>query len=314
VTLQATVPASISGRVTPSGRKSRRSALPGIAFILPGVLLYALIVLWPAVEALIISFKRYRVRSGLASPGVGLANYTRAFHDPVAIQSFVNSAVYMLLSVPPQIVLGLVIALLLDKAMPGRTFFRVLFYIPVITSWVVVSLLFLWLFNTDQGVFNWILSSLGLVHHNIDWLGNRWSAMLAISVLGAWKGVGWAMLIILASLAGVSDDLHEAAAIDGAGTWSRFRYVTLPHIRSTLATVTILLVMGGFNVFPSVYLMTGGGPADQTQVPLTYIYKQAFTYLDFGYGSALSYLLAFFIVVITLIQYWIARRIERGAQ
>jgi multiple sugar transport system permease protein len=142
-------------------------------------------------------------------------------------------------------------------------------------------------------------------------LSHRWTAIAAASLLGIWKGVGWAMLILLAALAGVNPELHEAAALDGASAWGRFIHVTLPHLRSTLVVVTIMLVMGGFNVFPSILLMTGGGPVDQTQVPLTYIYKQTFTHLDFGYGSAMSYLLASFIVVISLIQYWVSRRTDK---
>ncbi|MBI4899916.1 MAG: sugar ABC transporter permease [Actinobacteria bacterium] len=296
------------------GRRRGRAGLPGYVFVAPGFLAYGLVVLWPALQALVMSFQQYKLRKGLASPFIGWANYARAIQDPVVLRSFANSAFYVLVTVPPQLIIGLVLAILLDKAMPARTFFRVLFYLPVITSWVVVSLLFKWLFATDDGVFNWILTSIGLVSHNVDWLGQRWTAMLAVSLLGIWKGVGWSMLILLASLAGVSEDLHEAAAIDGAGTWRRFLYVTLPHIRGTVVTITILLVMGGLNVFPSILLMTGGGPADATQVPLTYIYKQAFTFLDFGYGAALSYLLAFFVVVISLLQYGAAKLVERRSE
>lgn len=296
-----------------STRASRRRTLAGLAFIAPGVLLYGVVILWPALQALLISFQAYQVRQGLASPWVGFANYARALEDPVVASSFQNALLYTVITVPTQLLIGLGLALLLDKAMPGRTFFRVLFYLPVVTSWVVVSLLFKWMFGTDSGVINGLLLAWHVVDHPVDWLGHRWTGMLAISLLGIWKGLGWSMLILLASLAGVSQDLHEAAAIDGANAWDRFRHVTLPHIRTTLVTITILLVMGGFNVFPSVLLMTNGGPVDQTQVPLTWIYKQAFTYLDFGYGAALSYLLAIVVVVVSLAQYWLAKRTEASS-
>src|SRR5439155_11779968 len=186
---------------------------------------------------------------------------------------------------------------------------RVLYYIPVVTSWVVVSLLFQYLFITDGGLANWILhDNLHLVGHNIDWLGTRWMAMLSLSILGIWKGVGWAMIIFLAALQGVPRELKEAAAVDGAKAWARFRAVSLPAIRPVVAFVTILLVMGGFNVFISVYLMTQGGPQDQTQVLLTWMYLQAFSFLDFGYGSAISFMLTLVVLALSLVQLRLFRR------
>src|SRR3954470_6798916 len=179
------------------------------------------------------------------------------------------------LTVPAQIVLGLAAAVLLDAKLPARGFFRTLYYLPVITSWVVVSLLFRCLFMTDGGFVNWVLhDTLHLTNHDVAWLGGRWTAMVAIGILGIWKGIGWSMVIFLAALQGVPRELHEAAAIDGAGAWGRFRHVSLPGIRRTVMFVGVMLVIGGFNVFISVFLITGGGPADETQVLLTYMYRQ----------------------------------------
>lgn len=268
---------------------------------------------WPAVQALLLSLRDYKITPGAESPWVGLANYSRALHDPVLVRSFVNAGVYMITTVPTQILIGLGLAVLLDTVLPGRTLFRVLFYLPVVTSWVVVSLLFQYLFATDHGVVNWFLTDvLGVVDHPVNWLGQRWTAMAAIGALGVWKGVGWSMLIFLAALTGVPRELHEAAALDGAGAWRRFQHVSMPFIRPTMVTVVILLVIGGFNVFTSVLLMTNGGPLDQTQVPLTYMYRQAFGYLDFGYGSAISFLLTGLVLAIAGLQYWWARRTADG--
>lgn len=295
------------------GTPRQRAGYAGLLFILPGFALYALIILYPAVRALVISLQKYGIAPGAPSPWVGLDNYSRALHDPVLLRSFVNAAVYMLTTVPTQIVIGLVLAVLLNTALPGRTLFRVLFYLPVVTSWVIVSLLFQYLFATDHGIVNWLLVDvLHVVGEPVNWLGGRWTAMVAIGALGVWKGVGWSMLIFLAALTGVPQELHEAAALDGAGAWRRFRHVTMPFLRGSLVTVTILLVIGGFNVFTSVQLMTGGGPLDQTQVPLTYMYQQAFEYLDFGYGSSISFLLTALVLVIAGLQYWLARRTARG--
>lgn len=290
----------------------RRAALAGYLFVLPGFALYALVMLYPAVQALLMSLREYSVAPGAPSPWIGLDNYARALQDPVLLRSFVNAAFYMLATVGPQIAIGLFLAVLLDGRFRGRTAFRVLFYLPVVTSWVVVSLLFQYLFSTDRGVVNWILVDLvGVIDQNVNWLGERWPAMIAIALLGIWKGVGWSMLIFLAALTGVPRELHEAAALDGAGALRRFRYVSLPFIRATMSAVIILLIIGGFNVFTSVLLMTSGGPLDQTQVPLTYMYRQAFTFLDFGYGSAISFLLTMVVLAVAGLQLWITQRKAR---
>lgn len=139
-----------------------------------------------------------------------------------------------------------------------------------------------------------------------------WTGLIAICALGVWKGIGWSMIIFLAALTAVPKELHEAASIDGAGVLGRFRYVSLPAIRTAMAVVVILLVIGGFNVFISVLLMTGGGPGNETQVPLTYMYDQAFKFLDFGYGSAISFSLTAFVLVISVLQYWWTRRSMRS--
>jgi multiple sugar transport system permease protein len=186
--------------------------------------------------------------------------------------------------------------------MPGRGLFRALYYLPVVTSWVVVSLLFHYLFMTDGGLVNWAIG------HRVDWLGGRWTALTAISLLGIWKGVGWSMVIFLAALQGVPAELKEAAAVDGANAWRRFRAVTLPAIRPVVGFVAVMLVIGGFNVFISVFLITGGGPLDETQVLLTYMYRQAFTFLDFGYGSAISFSLTLIVLVLSIVQLRLFRR------
>jgi multiple sugar transport system permease protein len=233
-------------------------------------------------------------------------------HDPVFWRALVNTAFYMGLTVPAQMVLGLAAAVLLDARMPARSLFRTLYYLPVVTSWVVVSLLFRYLFLTDGGFVNWVLhDTLHVTDHDIAWLGSRWPAMTTIAILGIWKGVGWSMVIFLAALQGVPRELHEAAAVDGARAWRRFLSISLPELRPVVAFVTVMLVIGGFNVFISVFLITAGGPLDSTQVLLTYMYRQAFTFLDFGYGSAISFMLTLIVATLSLVQMRIFRR--RGA-
>ena len=278
-------------------------------FLAPGFVLFALVILYPIARALQISLHEWAIVPGIASEFVGLRNYTRALDDPIFWRALVNTGFYMAVTVPVQIVLGLAAAVLLDARMPGRIFFRTLYYIPVITSWVVVSLLFRYLFITDGGLVNWTLTDgIHLTDQNISWLGGRWTALAAVSILGIWKGIGWAMVVFLAGLGSVPVELHEAAALDGAGSVARFRTVSLPAIRPVVAFVTILLVIGGFNVFTSVFLITAGGPNDATQVLLTYMYRQAFTFLDFGYASSISFILTAIVFVLSLAQLRLFRR------
>lgn len=277
-------------------------------FLLPGFALYALVLLYPIVRAFQISLYDWKILPGAVSKFVGLHNYGRALHDPVFWHALGNSGVYMLATVPAQIALGLLVAVLLDARMPARALFRVLYYLPVVTSWVVVSLLFRYLFSSDTGLANWVLQQGHVVDHNVNWLQQRWPAMIVISLLGVWKGIGWSMVIFLAALQSVPRELHEAAAIDGANAWGRFRSVSLPTIRATVLFVAIMLVIGGFNVFISVYLMTKGGPAGETEVLLTYMYRQAFDFLDFGYGSALAFMLMTIVLGLSLVQMRLFRK------
>lgn len=286
----------------PAARRRRRITATPYLFLAPGFLLFVLVMLWPIGKAAQISLYEWSPIPGADNLFVGLEHYRHAFSDPDLRLGFVNAGIYMLVTVPAQIVIGLGLALLLHTKLPGRTLFRVLFYLPVVTSWVVVSLLFRYLFAND-GVLNWIIVEvLGLADTPPGWLDSRWSALFALCALGVWKGIGWTAIILLAGLQGVPAELHEAASVDGAGYLRRTWHVTLPALRRNLMFVSVLLVIGGFNVFISVLLMTGGGPGGQTEMPLTYLYRQAFDYLDFGYASAIAVLMTVLVLVLSILQ------------
>ena len=282
--------------------RRRREVLSAYLFLAPGFVVFATIILYPIVRAFQISLYQWSLVPGTASKWLGLHNYGRAIHDPLFWRGLENAAFYMALTVPAQIVLGMAVAVLLDARIPGRGFFRAVYYVPVVTSWVVVSLLFRYLFITEGGFVN------SELHLHVNWLGQRWTAMLVLGFLGIWKGIGWSMVIFLGALQSVPAELKEAAAVDGAKAWARFRAVSLPAMRPVIAFVTILLVIGGFNVFISVYLITQGGPLQETQVLLTYMYQEAFSYLDFGYGSALAFILTLIVFVLALVQLRLFRR------
>lgn len=286
----------------PPVRRRRRVAVTPYLFLAPGFLLFVLVMLWPIGKAAQISLYEWSPIPGADNLFVGLEHYRHAFSDSDLRLGFVNAGIYMLVTVPAQIVIGLGLALLLHTRLPGRTLFRVLFYLPVVTSWVVVSLLFRYLFAND-GVLNWVIVDvLGLSDTPPGWLDSRWTALFALCALGVWKGIGWTAIILLAGLQGVPAELHEAASVDGAGYLRRTWHVTLPALRRNLMFVSVLLVIGGFNVFISVLLMTGGGPGGQTEMPLTYLYRQAFDYLDFGYASAIAVLMTVLVLVLSVLQ------------
>ncbi|AZU01081.1 carbohydrate ABC transporter permease [Brevibacterium linens] len=297
---------------SPPPRRRRRVSLTPYLFLLPGVLLFGLFILYPIAQAVQISFYDWNILRGAASEFIGLDNYLRAMQDDRFWLSLGNSGIYMLFTVPPQIVLGLAVAMLLRSKAPAQPLFRVLYYLPVVTSWVVVSLLFKYLF-ADEGLINFTLGDLlHLTDGSTSWLSERWTAMIAICALGVWKGVGWSMMIFLAALQGVPKSLEEAATVDGAGWWQRFRVVTLPAIWPAMIFVIVMLVIGGFNVFTSVLLMTGGGPGGQSEVLLTYMYRQAFSDLDFSYGSALAVILTIIVFFASAIQLRVFREKEEN--
>jgi multiple sugar transport system permease protein len=294
-----------SQRFVPVGVRVRR-LIPAYLFILPGTLLFVVWTLYPLLVSLVMSFAEWNLIK--PSQFIGLENYRRALSDPVFWMSLRNTLLYTIITVPAQMVLGLGVALLLDTPLRARALFRTIYYIPVVTSWVVVSLLFTYLFNAQAGLINWLLQSVGLIGKPINWLGEAGTANLVIALLGIWKGVGWTMVIFLAGLQSIPVDLHEAAAIDGAGGWQRLRYITIPLLQRTTLFVLVLLTIGGFQVFISVYIMTGGNPVHRTDVLLTYMYDNAFSYLDLGYGSALSYLFAIMVFSLSIVQMRLLRR------
>ncbi|NLE71935.1 MAG: sugar ABC transporter permease [Actinomycetales bacterium] len=312
MTLQDTKVREAASHEAASRPRRRRVPLTPYLFLAPGLALFAVCVLYPITQAVRMSFYDWKIVASATSEFLGLDNYARALEDPQFWVALGNTGFYAVATLVPQVVLGLAVALLLHKRSPAQPLYRVLYYLPVVTSWVVVSLLFRFLF-ADAGLVNFALSEVvPVTDGQISWLADRWTGMVAISALGVWKGIGWSMMIFLAALQGVPTSLLEAATVDGASRWQRFRAVTLPAIRAALGFVTIMLVIGSFNVFISVYLMTGGGPAGRTDVLLTYMYHQAFGNLDFGYGSAIAVILTAIVLVLSLVQLRLFRDRDAG--
>jgi multiple sugar transport system permease protein len=284
-----------------------KKALPVYLFIAPGVILFLVWTVYPLLNMLVMSFFQWN----LIKPSVfiGLDNYAKAFSDPIFWQALRNTIMYAVISVPGQLILGLGVALLVNQKLPFRSFFRTMFYLPVVSSWLVVSLIFMYLYNSQAGLLNYFLKDiLHVIPTNQAWLQNPVTALVAICVLGIWKGIGWTMVIFLAGLQSVPPTLYESAAIDGATTWKRFWHITLPLIRPTVTFATVMLSIGAFNVFIQVYVMTNGGPQHSTETLMTYMYSEAFKFLDLGYGASLSWIFTIGIFVISILELKFLRR------
>jgi multiple sugar transport system permease protein len=279
-------------------------------FILPGLILFSAFILVPMAYSFRISFYDWNIVRPERSTWVGLANYAHALRDPIFRRAVLNTLTYAAVTVPGQILIGLIVAVLLNQDIRGQAFFRVVYYLPVITSWVIVSLLFEYMFVGQSGLVNYVLKDvLHLIPRNILWLADPILAFVPIHLLGIWKGVGWTAIVTLAGLQAIPEHLHEAASVDGAGPFARFRHITFPLLRPTLVFLFIVLTIGGLNAYISFLLITNGGdPLDLTHSILTLMYEATFTRLDFGYGSAISYLLTFFVFVVSIFQIRLLRQ------
>lgn len=291
-------------------RRSFTRIATAALFLLPGLLLFVTFIIGPMAYSLRISFYDWKIVHPENSEWLGISNYIRALSDPIFRQAVLNTIVYTLVTVPGQILIGLLVAVLINQEIRGRSFFRVLYYLPVITSWVIVSLLFEYMFSGQAGLINYLLRDvLHLIPNNILWLADPVLAFVPIHLLGIWKGVGWSAIILLAGLQTIPEQLLEAAEVDGANPFQRFYSISLPLLRPTIVFLIVVLTIGGLNAYISNLLITNGGdPLDKTHFILTLMYEATFAKLDFGYGSAISYLLTGIVFVISIFQIRLLRR------
>ncbi|ABP53658.1 carbohydrate ABC transporter permease [Salinispora tropica] len=247
--------------------------------------------LWPAINTVVLAFTNAKPLGG--GSFTGLANFERMLNDEQLVYALVNSIVYMLVCLPLLLFLPLLLAVLLEKKLPGITFFRTAFYTPVIASAVVVALIWTWLLE-DRGLVNGLAQQLGFITEPLPFLSGRWLLLFSAISLTVWKGLGYYMIIYLSALGNVSRQLHEAAAVDGAGPIRRFWSVTVPGVRTTMLLVSVLVTVSALRVFTELFVLTNGtgGPGGRTMslVMLIQMYSRGFTG-HLGYASALSLLL-----------------------
>ncbi|HEX2863687.1 MAG TPA: sugar ABC transporter permease [Deinococcales bacterium] len=299
------VPASLAGRPA-KGRPARPWAPVFTAggFLLPAVVILGAFSLFPALYSLYLSLHRWQ---GLApeAPFVGLENYARLVHDAAFWSSLKATALFAGGMTLGALALGLAYALLLNGPVLGRGAYRVLFFLPVITPSVAAGTVWRYLFDPSQGVVNSILATFGIAGPH--WLVDPAWALLAVALVGIWRRVGFNIIIYLAALQDIPRELHEAARVDGASSWETLRFVTVPLLSPTTFFLVVTSLIEGFQVFDLVYVMTQGGPLGSTDVLGFFLYRNAFSYLDLGYASAIAYAMFAIILAVTLVQQRLSR-------
>ncbi|MCK6576887.1 MAG: sugar ABC transporter permease [Anaerolineae bacterium] len=285
---------------------SRSNERAGYLFILPSLIHILAFLFIPLVLSFFLSFRDWTRPTFSDAPYIGLENYEFLMGDRRFWQSMGNSAYYTALSVPLGMAFSLAIALVMNQKLRGVYLFRTLFFMPVVSSWVAVSIIWLTLLDPNVGIVNYVLGWFGI--QPINWLGDPRSAMPAIVLISIWKSAGFNMVIWLAGLQAIPQELYEAAAIDGANRLQSFRFLTLPLLAPTSFFMAVTGVIGSFQVFTPVYVLTRGGPLDSTNTAVFHIYRRAFQEFDFGYASAQSWVLFGVIFIATLIQLFYVRR------
>jgi multiple sugar transport system permease protein len=275
--------------------------------ILPNLIGMAMFVFVPIVLSFIISFFKWDLLG--APKWEGLGNYSRALLDPAIQNSFSNTLLFIGLYLPSVLCIGLCLALLFNRKFFGRDLFRAAYFVPVVTSWVAVSIVWKWLLNPQFGVINFFLATVGL--NGPAWLFDPQWAMVGVVLTSVWKDSGFIMILYLAGLQDIPGEMIEASELDGANKVQTFFYVVWPMLaRTTFFVVTISLI-NSFQVFDQVWIMTQGGPAGSTSVVVEQIYKNAFSFFQMGYASAISWLLFAIILFVTLAQQYFQKRVSR---
>ncbi len=301
--------ATLTAEPTPGARRRarrwrRREALAGYLFALPFLVLFLVFTVGPVLASFLMSFSDLRtsdVRSPLAVELVGLSNYTDAFADETFRKAAFNTGYFVVAGVPLTMGLALAVAVGLNSGITRfKALFRVGYYLPVVTSIVAVAVVWRFLLEPDSGIVNTLLGYVGV--DGPSWLNSTTWAMPSLIVMSAWRNMGYLVVIFLAGLQIVPAEMHEAASIDGAGAWSRFRHITLPTMRPTLLFGGVVTMIGYLQFFEEPFVMTQGGPLDKTLSTAYYTYNQ-FGFGNYSYAAAMAYVLFVVIAIVTAVQF-----------
>jgi multiple sugar transport system permease protein len=303
--------ASLSGSLRrqpiagPANRARASEQLAGWAFMTPAVAIIVLFGVVPIAWSAVISFQRDNGLTG-NTPFVGLSNYRQMVHDPIISQAIGHTLVYTALFVPGTMLVGLFLAVAMNRPLRFISVYRTVAYATMAISTISEALVFIWLFDPSYGIVNYLFSKAGIAQQ--PFLNSTSEALFVIVIMTIWGWTGFAVVIYLAALQGIPKVLLEAAAIDGAGRWATFRRITWPLLSPASLFLLVWLTINALQLFDEVYLSTQGGPLNSTTVLVYYLYEQAFTNFNFGYASAIAYFLFVIIIGVTAAQFWAGRR------
>ncbi|MGQ9629202.1 MAG: carbohydrate ABC transporter permease [bacterium] len=301
----------MSGRIRMS-KMALREAVGGYLFIMPWLLGFLFFVAGPMIASFTMTFVKWGIVD--KPQWVGFKNFRTMFtDDPLFWKSLYNTVYYTVFAVPLGIVASLSIALLLNQGVRGLSFYRLLYYVPAVTSGVATAILWIWLFNPNIGLLNYVLGKVGI--HGIRWIADPAWSKPALIIMSLW-GSGGGMVIFLAGLKGIPAQLYEAARVDGANAWQSFWWITIPQLTPVIFFNLVMGIIASFQVFTAAYVMTQGGPMHSTLFYVLYLFQNAFTYFHMGYASALAWILFIIVLIFTLIQfklssYWVYYEAEQ---
>jgi multiple sugar transport system permease protein len=283
-------------------KRSLREASQGYSFMAPTIFVLALFVIGPILYAFFLSFHKVQLLGTATYEFVGLSNFTNISDDGRALRALWNTLKYVIIVVPIQTLLALILAATLNAGLKGQSIFRIVYFLPTLTSSAVLTLIFMWMYN-QNGLVNEILSILGLPTYN--WMGDPSVALIAIMIMNIWATAPFFMVIYLAALQDIPDSLYEAAELDGANAFKKFIYITVPNLRPVTSFVVIMGLIGTFQLFDQSFIFSGGsgGPDNSTLTVVLLIYQYAFKSLGtMGYAAAIAVMLSIVILVATLLQ------------
>lgn len=284
---------------------ARKQAVTAWLFLAPALVVLAAFTLYPMLQAAYLSLTNYNLIR--AAEWVGLDNYVELFRDPSFWNAFGNTILYAVVVTPVTVVLALALAVFLNRQFAGRGFVRTAVFLPFIVSLGIIAIAWTFLLDPNIGLISYWLSQVGIVAEQ-GLLSDPQTAMIAVMFVGVWKNVGFYMVMYLAGLQSIPEELHEAARLDGANAWQRFRRVTLPLLSNQTMLVSVMALIATLQAFDQIYVMTHGGPFFKTETLVMLIYREGFKELRFGYGASISMVLLVFVFVLSMLQYGYFRR------
>jgi multiple sugar transport system permease protein len=314
--------APVQAPAKPKQRRRRRHILKEMrrewtAYLMnaPGLAVFCVFVVYSVYSSIYMSFHQWDLINP-ATKFVGLQNYREAFHDQIFWASIGHAIYFTLGTLILQMVIGLALALMLNTQIRGLGLFRTAYYLPVITPLVVAAIIWKWVYNADYGLANYYLQKLHVINDPLLWLADAKLAMPAVIIMTVWQAAGFNMIIYLAGLQAIPNELYEAAQVDGASPWQQFRRITFPLLLPTTFFLTIINTIGAMKAFPQIFIMTNGGPpgpGGATTTVVYWIYTQAFTFFRMGYASALAYILFLMLFAVSFLQFrWYRKRVEEA--